>query len=120
MPAHGAARRSRRAAEEEHASFAHAHAATATGIRHAKPPLHDATSRDAASQCNREACADRITGNGTAPKAARNAPTPVQDVVLNMSPSASRKVAEGSVAHRANNYGCGQMRIRWLESFKDT
>ena len=91
MPAYGAAR-----TKAPELSIAHAHAATATGIRHAKPPLHDVTSRDAASQCNREACADRITGNGTAPKAARNEPTPAPDAVLSTPHGASPKGRRGS------------------------
>ena len=92
MPAYGAAK-----TKAPELSTAHAHAATATGIRHVKPPLHDVTSRDAASQCNREACADRITGNGTAPKAARNEPTPVPDAGRSTPHGASLKGMEGSV-----------------------
>src|SRR5699024_6564529 len=103
MPAYGAAK-----TKAPELSTAHAHAARSTGTRHVKPPRHDVTSRAAISQCRREACAGHITGNGTAPKVVGNEPTLVQDVVLNMSPSASRKVAEGSVAHRANSCGCVQ------------
>ena len=120
MPAHGAARRSRRAAEEEHASFAHAHAATATGIRHVKPPRHDVTNQDAASQCKREACADRTTAYGTAPKVARNEPTPAPGAALSTPHGAGRAEAEHSVRSHANSYGCEQMKLRRLESFKDT
>ena len=120
MPAYGAARRSRRAAEEEHASIAHAHAAISTGIRQVEPPRHDVTNRDAVSQCKREACAGHTTANGTAPKAARNEPTPAPAAGTSTPHGASQRGTEGSVAYRANNYGCGQMRIRWLESFKDT
>ena len=89
MPAHGAARRSRRAAEEGHASFAHAHAAISTGIGKVEPPRHDVTSQAVVSQCKREACAGHITANGTAPKVVGNEPTPAPDVVLSTPPGAS-------------------------------
>ena len=97
MPAYGAAK-----TKVPELSIAHAHAATATGIRHAKPPLHDVTSRDAASQCNREACADRITGNGTAPKAARNEPIPARGVALSTPPGASSNAKRGSALATAS------------------
>ena len=96
MPAHGAARRSRRAAEEGHASFAHAHAAISTGIRQVGPPRHNVTNQDATSQCKREACAGHITANGTAPKVVGNEPTPAPDVVLSTPHGASPKGMEGS------------------------
>src|SRR5699024_77603 len=109
MPAHGAARRSRRAAEEGHASFAHAHAAISTGIRQVEPPRHNVTNQDATSQCKREACADRITGNGTEPKVARNEPTPAPGAELNTPRDASRAEVEVSAAHRVNSNGCVRM-----------
>ena len=104
MPAYGAARRSRRAAEEEHASIAHAHAAISTGIRQVEPPRHDVTNRDAVSQCKREACAGHTTANGTAPKAARNEPTPASDAVLSTPHGASPKGMEGSVRATVNEH----------------
>ena len=110
MPAHGAARRSRRAAEEGHASFAHAHAAISTGTGQVEPPRHNVANRDAASQCKREACADRTTGNGTEPKAARNEPTPAPDVVLSTPHGVSPRGMEGSVRATASSYGCAQMK----------
>ena len=97
MPAHGAARRSRRAAEEGHASFAHAHAAISTGIGKVEPPRHDVTSRAVVSQCKREACAGHITANGTAPKVVGNEPTPAPDVVLSTPHGVSPRGMEGSV-----------------------
>ena len=97
MPARGAARRSRRAAEEGHASFAHEHAVISTGIRRAEPPRHNVTNQGAASQCKREACADHITANGTAPKVVGSEPTPAPDAVLNTPHGASPKGMEGSV-----------------------
>ena len=96
MPAHGAARRSRRAAEEGHASFAHAHAAISTGIGQVEPPRHDVTSQAVVSQCKREACAGHITANGTAPKVARSEPTPVSDAGRSTPHGASPKGMEGS------------------------
>ena len=96
MPAHGAARRSRRAAEEGHASFAHEHAVISTGIRRAEPPRHDVTSQAVVSQCKREACAGHITANGTAPKVARSEPTPASDAGRSTPHGASPKGMEGS------------------------
>src|SRR5699024_688859 len=115
MPAYGAAK-----TKAPELSIAHAHAVTATDIRHVKPPLHDATSRDAASQCRREACAGHTTAHGTAPKAARNEPTPAPDAELNTPPGASSNAKRDSARATANSYGCEQMRLRRLESFKDT
>src|SRR5699024_7666836 len=96
MPAHGAARRSRRAAEEGHASFAHAHAAISTGIRQVGPPRRNVTNQDATSQCKREACAGHITANGTAQKAARNEPTPAPGAALSTPPGASSNAKRDS------------------------
>src|SRR5699024_11954264 len=103
MPAYGAAK-----TKAPELSIAHAHAATATDIRHVKPPLHDVTNQDVASQCKREACAGHTTARGTAQKAARSEPTLVPDAELSTPPGASRAEVEGSVAHRANSCGCVQ------------
>src|SRR5699024_4661033 len=84
MPAYGAAK-----TKVPELSTAHAHAARSTGTGKENPPRHDVTSRAVISQCRREACAGHITGNGTAPKVVGNAPTLVQDVVLNTPPGAS-------------------------------
>src|SRR5699024_9312228 len=115
MPAYGAAK-----TKAPELSIAHAHAATATGTRHVKPPRHDATSRDAASQYRREACAGRTTAHGTAPKAARNEPIPAPGAALSTPPGASSNAKRDSVRATVSSYGCGQMRLRRLESFKDT
>ena len=84
MPAYGAAK-----IKAPELSIAHAHAATATDIRHVKPPRRNVTSQGAASQCKREACADHTMGNGTAQKAAKSEPTLVPDAELNTPPGAS-------------------------------
>src|SRR5699024_4529036 len=65
-------------------------------------------------------CAAPTTGNGIAPKAARNEPTPVSDVGTSTPHGASRKVPEGFVAYRANNYGCARTKGRRLGGQKDT
>ena len=91
MPAYGVVK-----TKAPELSIAHAHAATATGIRHVKPPRHNVTSQGAASQCKREACAGHITANGTAPKVARSEPIPAPDVVLSTPHGVSPKGMEGS------------------------
>src|SRR5699024_6747449 len=97
MPAYGAAKTKAPAL-----STAHAHAARSTGTGQENPPRHAVTSRAVISQCRREACAGHITGNGTAPKAAKSEPTPVPDAELNTPPSASRKAKRDSARATAS------------------
>src|SRR5699024_1745744 len=91
MPAYGAAK-----TKAPELSTAHAHAAISTGIRQVGPLRHDVTNQDATSQCKREACAGHTTARGTAPKAARNEPTPAPGAALSTPPGASSNAKRDS------------------------
>ena len=84
MPAYGAAK-----TKAPELSIAHAHAARSTGTGQAEPPRHNVTNQAVVSQCKREACADPITGNGTAPKAASLSLTTAHAAGKNTRPAAN-------------------------------